>query len=167
MIMLVFCQAYIFGQNWVSIPKTKIKFSHLIDDDQKNWYVYSYEYFQKGDTLIAVRKDLAKDFYDLFSETPKAFNDIYNSAFNKTTTLYEHSLDFDSTIKRISFKTGVIIGGREIIYGHNEIIWRLNELSWSYFNDPCYIHIVFSKIVPKTKKTKQNYLLTFLDHCTI
>ena len=159
--MLVFCQASLYGQNWVLIPKTKIKFSHLIDKDQTNWNSYSYEYFQKGDTVIAVVKYLANDFYDLFSETPKAFNDIYNAAFNKTTTLYKNSLDFDSTITKLNFKTAVIIGGRNIINGHNEIVWRLTELTWSFFNGPCFIHIVFSKPDKKSTNQKENIYQAF------
>lgn len=167
-LILFFITAASWGQNWKSIPKTKIKFSNFIHPNQDNWYEYSFEYFRKGDSLIGVEKNLAQDFYKVFKETPSAFNLIFKEAWFKSTTLNQYAPYFDTTILKIPFRNAVIIQGRQEVDGHNEFIWILTNVTWSGSSgNPCFINVNFLKSKNKSNKYRLKFLSAKHDICQI
>lgn len=171
LIILLLSASAMKAQNWVRIPKTQILFSHYIQDKEDNFSDFSFEYFKKGDSLISVAKFLAKDFLNVFAQSPKAFDDLYKAAYQVTdkSDLMLKTADpsffyLDSIIAGVAFKTTVVITDRHFVQGENEFIWMLTNGSGSPGNEPCYINMVFQK---SKKKEKPAYLSTVKDHCEI
>lgn len=158
-IFLLLFSSPIFAQSWSAIYKTRISFSAYNTEDNRT--ITKYEYFKKGDLLIAVNQFLATDFYKVFSKYPKIFDDIYKVA----TVIDKTELEFDkkkfgftcldTTIASVEFKQVVIINNREFISGIKEYIWVLingSDLNMQ-LGGVHYINLVFSN-----KKSKQKYL---------
>lgn len=147
------------GQDWKTISNTKIKFSNFIHPNQDNWTHFSFEYFKKGDRIIGVGKNLAQQFYDLFSDSPFAFDDIFEVARFKTELPNRYAPYFDTTILKIPYQTAIIISDLEEIEGHNETTWVLTNITWSGSGiNPCFFNISFQKSTGK-------YLSSRHSHC--
>jgi hypothetical protein len=150
------------AQRWAKIPGTDIEYSHFTNPNNDNWFSVHMEYFRKGENVIGVSRGLTEEFYEMFQETPIAFDKIFNNLFLKTTKSLDTTLTnrFDSSILKIDFKEAAIIESRDIIDGYNEVIWRLKNYTWSYINfQPCFTHIVFTR---KKKPNHKFYNLIFL-----
>jgi hypothetical protein len=154
------------GKTWINIPNTGIQFSHYDQCENEICWNGNLEYFRKGDSLISVRKDLADNFYNLFSKGPKAFSDIYKIAYvvekseltfkNYNTT---HNLgdltSLDSIVQAIPFKTSVIIYDIQYVKGRNEFIWILSTSNKLMYSDGHDISILFNKRL-KYRTTNKN-----------
>jgi hypothetical protein len=167
-IILLLLTTRTFSQNWISIPKTDILFSNYGQNEKSNRI--KFEYFKKGDSIIAVSKYLADDFKNVFSSDKKAFNDIYKVAYqviDKSELIFDRKdpelNSLDSVIASIKFKTTVIINNREFVSGVNEVIWVLANGS----RDPlklggaCFINMVFKK---GSAKKRRKYISTIKSH---
>lgn len=166
----IFYTSTIFSQNWIKLPHSKILYSNYIQDKKDNFSDFSFEYYKKGDSLISIAKFLSNDFYTIFNENPKAFDDIYKVAYkviNKPELILKTGdRDFiylDSIIASVDFKTTVIIDDRNFVSGFNEFIWVLKNASGENINfEPCFINMVFHK-----GKKKAKYISTVKSHCEI
>ena len=172
-ILLLLFAHNLFGQTWQLIPKTQIKFSNFIKTKDTNRYICNFEYFQKGDSIISVQKDLAEDFYELFNETPNEFEKIYKASqlFTFKTEIDKSELSksvchiLDSIIPIINFRIAVVINKKEIIEGQHVLIWKLENIILTSYLNPCFIDIKFLK--KNDKKTKLKMLSIEWSGCEI
>jgi len=155
-----------FGQNWKTIPGTKIEFSNFIHTNQDNWYEYHFEYFKKGDRLIVVEKYLADDFYKVFNNYPFAFDSVFNNSLLRTSRS-EHDFEvFDSITLKTNYRFAILLTDRQLVVGHNEVIWIMKNVSWGQSaGNPCFINISF--LMQHNKKPKIKFLSAKNQYCEI
>ena len=163
--IFLLCNSISFAQNWVKIPGTRIMFSNLIHANQDNWYDYYFEYFKKGDSIIVIGKSLAKDFYDVFKNSPNAFESIIGNCVLTNSKIEKDLLDSDSTILKIPFKIAVILTTRQLVIGYNEVIWIMKNVSLERpSSNPCFLNIIFQK---KSASKPFRFLSTINQYCEI
>ena len=156
LILIIICGHRAFGQMWTTVPGTKIEFSNLIHPNYDNWDKYYYEYFRKGDTLICVGRNEVKQFYNLFQKEPFTFDSIFINTRRK----FRDTLLANETIKRIKFKSAILIASIKVVEGENETIWILANhcLSYACSNNPCFTNVAFQKEKNNEGKTTLKFL---------
>lgn len=154
------------GKTWINIPNTVILFSHYDQCENEICWKGNLEYFRKGDYLISVPIGLGDIFYNLFRKSPKAFSNIYNTAyiFQKSELTFKnynttHNLgdlnSLDSIVQTIPFKTSVIIYDIQYVKGRNEFIWILSTFDKLIYSDWHDINILYNKRL-KYRTTNKN-----------
>jgi len=146
------------AQKWSTIDNTTIQFSSLLKPNGENWNEFYYEYFKNGDKIIAVEKNLAQDFVDLFRDYPQAYDSIFIYSFRKTVKgdgISDLFADADSILFKQDFKTAVILSKRDIAIGHNEVVWIIKNKAYNHHHhQPCEINIAFQKPINSSGRLK-------------
>ena len=157
-------------QNWSKLSGSNIEFSNFTHTNRDNWFLIHYEYFRKGDKIVGVSRGLTEDFYAMFTETPLAFDSIFNNCHLITTPELDTMLSrFDSSILKIKYKQAAIIESREVTYGYKEVIWVLKNYTWSYPHfQPCFVNVAFTrKTNPQPRQFDLIFLAAFYMGCEI
>jgi hypothetical protein len=165
-LILIISHTLSSAQSWKQIPGTKIQFSNFIHPDNDNWSQITFEYFKKGNSLLLLHKNFAKDFYKMFEANPSSFDLIFRNARLKTSKSDNVSTIADSTGKLIQFETAVILDERKIIVGYNEVIWQMTNWAWKNGSThPCYLNITFRK--PASTAHPLRFLSAKNQYCEI
>jgi hypothetical protein len=161
LITLISFWSHSIGQNWTKIPGTKIEVANMIKPDHSNWNLINFEYFRKGRKVIGVGRGMSEQFYEMFLDTPMAFDSLFNNARYKTTKNVDTILQrFDSSILKLDFDEAVIFESLREVYGHKETIWELKNYTWSFPHpQPCFTNAIFHY---RKNSRKQFYELRFI-----
>jgi hypothetical protein len=169
-VLLVVIAYSSFCQNWSKLPRSNIEFSNFTHTNHDNWLLIYHEYFRKGDKIICVSRGLTEDFYAMFTETPLAFDNIFNNCHLITTPDLDTLLPrFDSSILKVKYKQAAIVESREVTYGYKEVIWVLKNYTWSYPHpQPCFVNVAFTrKKNPQPRQYDLIFLAAFYMGCEI
>lgn len=153
-----------FGQNWISVKNTTIKYSNLQNDTTRTWGNKYLEYFEKNDSIIGIVKDHGGDFYDVFSKFPIVFTDIIANAHSVNDPIdYNdvHTLCYDSIITKRKYKAFVLIAGLSIIDKSSSQKWNLTIMSCFPLPQKCSVELQFKAASHK----RETYIGTYFQSC--